>query len=787
MSYHWTSTEVLTAEKLNKMQQQPLMYHINNAGVQGGLDGSSLSMETIGCDLGTRIEISSPVQTGEHERGNYKMEYETSTEQWQLKSGSSGVTGVVAKDAGTGAWLLTCTNSKATNWHHIKTDKWGNVLESKQVLDECGHTTVMWDPGTTTGNGEIWRRMGTVEKDERFKCLNSCATRQWIYTATNENNALILPVARRVGWNKPGAINVCNNNETKNRLEKSHWAPTVFPDKGATVPIQGAGELGGTFVYNAIDGGNNTVGIGIASGIEFYDKNTIACKNNNDPRPKSTTARVDFGECGKNGYIQISNINPLHPWQFELTGELDIGTGGGGCFDPGTDWFNTQIEEGKVPYANSPWSYNGAPVWQEFSSDDDYIIPEGCGRDGIISARSIKRVYLNRDAELCRPWSEIEYRYTVGDIIDGQINIGTALQIWPNEQPGCVGQDYSNPRNCAVRYNPNGGTVTGIINDNEGWPTIDTYGVIHLPDRKYMGNHFVAKAVWMPWLDPSLNQVGVISCIHNELDAQAHFINNNGDIRLAGAKFNQPGINNTAGIIYSFTMTCANCQPRICNGTMYIPKSGGEVCKATYYPGICSVNGTVQSIVWHDDITYIDHGDVKLGTAHWSKELGDHFCDRTGGIKDICVVGAKYACIQNGTILIDIGTSEPVICKANYQPLYPQFNKPGIISTMGWCDDYDKITQGNIFAATANWDPGSNGWMQPQRTGGVKAVCWGVSRNKPAIDNGNLIMPVATYYPCNTGPAGVQNRPGLIRGVKAVDCLLPAPYIDECGYLHIRA
>lgn len=129
------------------------------------------------------------------------------------------------------------------------------------------------------------------------------------------------------------------------------WVRTAMPDKGASVPIRSVGELGGTFVYRAIDGGSQEAGIGIASGVEFYDANTIGNYNACSTRPQSTTARVDFGSCGKHGYIQLQNINPLHPWQFMLTGHLDVGSGGGGgCIDIGTEYWRCHVNA--LPFAD---------------------------------------------------------------------------------------------------------------------------------------------------------------------------------------------------------------------------------------------------------------------------------------------------------------------------------------------------------------------------------------------------------------------------------------------------
>lgn len=351
--YTWTQYEDLTAAKLNKMQERPLMDSINRAGVSGGLDGSSLSMETIGCDLGSAGTPPDPIHTQEHDLGYWRMAYDTETEQWRLKSGSAGVTGVVVKDAGSETWLLTCTSCEAGNWHHITTDKWGNVITSQQVVDSCSHATRMWNPTDNgSGGGDIWRRMGTVYKDERFANVNPSERNQWIYTAKNENNALMMPVARHVGWCRQADINICTAQDVRDRKDNSVWVRTAMPDKGATVPIRAVGELGGTFVYRTTDGGSNEVGIGIASGIEIYDSNTIGNYNTCSTRPQSTTARVDFGSCGKFGFLQLENINPKHPWQWMLTGALDLGSMGS-IVDIGTQQWAEIVNCGKLPFANT--------------------------------------------------------------------------------------------------------------------------------------------------------------------------------------------------------------------------------------------------------------------------------------------------------------------------------------------------------------------------------------------------------------------------------------------------
>lgn len=189
-----------------------------------------------------------------------------------------------------------------------------------------------------------------------------------------------------------------------------------MPDKGATVPIRAVGELGGTFVYRTLDGGSGEVGIGIASGIEIYDSNTIGNYNACSTRPQSTTARVDFGSCGKWGYIQLENINPKHPWQWMLTGQLDIGSGSGGCFDPGTRWFTDAVDCHKIPYANVQWTdAQGLEVYFPYplTERDCSYVPTKT-QDGIISAKSLRRVMPQVTS--CEKWGERDHGHRAGSI-----------------------------------------------------------------------------------------------------------------------------------------------------------------------------------------------------------------------------------------------------------------------------------------------------------------------------------------------------------------------------------
>lgn len=51
--YEWVKSEEITAQKLNASQRRPMMEWIDNKGVGGGLESSSLSEEQMECDPGT--------------------------------------------------------------------------------------------------------------------------------------------------------------------------------------------------------------------------------------------------------------------------------------------------------------------------------------------------------------------------------------------------------------------------------------------------------------------------------------------------------------------------------------------------------------------------------------------------------------------------------------------------------------------------------------------------------------------------------------------------------------
>lgn len=300
--------------------------------------------------------------------------------------------------------------------------------------------------------------------------------------AINENNAFMLPIARRYGslqgW---GNINLKEDADVKDRGSSSHWAPVMYGEGGMSNLIQSIGELGGTFVYQTKEGcgSDNDYGIGIASGIEFYDDISIRESYNcHEMRPKPTRACAPLGPGGKYGKIIIQSVNPKHPWQFQLTADLDIGSldPGSRGWDPGSQWWECQIN--KIPIADGVIGDGSYFNWTGRHSD-----PEGNLKRGIMDG-SVTRL-TNAGSLWYGMYDNKCSMYRVGEIICGGIGI-TSASFWWNSQ-----YDKSDPFYGTVSLNRNGGVVTGITNDSPCRPTIDRDGWIHLSNPEWMGKYGV--------------------------------------------------------------------------------------------------------------------------------------------------------------------------------------------------------------------------------------------------------------------------------------------------------
>lgn len=508
------------------------METINKLGLGiGGLDDSALSLSVIDSDEGSwSTVIPEPVIITEHEIGNLKYEYDAGSEGWKLRTGRAGTTGKPQVAAGELKWL--CKNdlpndAKKYVWQKINTDSYGNPV----TIATCINTnpsmqTSTWDPATGT-TGIIWRRLASIEPNTDITCEVSCK-KSWAMKAVNENNAFMLPIARRYGslqgW---GNIYLKEDADVKDRGSSSHWAPVMYGEGGMSNLIQSIGELGGTFVYQTKEGcgSDNDYGIGIASGIEFYDDISIRESYNcHEMRPKPTRACAPLGPGGKYGKIIIQSVNPKHPWQFQLSADFDIGSCGG--WDPGSHWVDC------IPCANNPLYHD--------SMGQDYLW--GNNRDEIQSQKLDWAASLNPSAE-CYHWglvngkvmssetyddasiswwapdTKVELTAKLGDVKEGTIRI-PAAKFSARIAAGHA-WDWDPTTVCShwgTKFGPGGGIIRGVKADiwylchvctSSGveehhympysLPFIDTWGVLHLPQLNFTASPCCGTYLLKPW------------------------------------------------------------------------------------------------------------------------------------------------------------------------------------------------------------------------------------------------------------------------------------------------
>lgn len=508
------------------------METINKLGLGiGGLDDSALSLSVIDSDEGSwSTVIPEPVIITEHEIGNLKYEYDAGSEGWKLRTGRAGTTGKPQVAAGELKWL--CKNdlpndAKKYVWQKINTDSYGNPV----TIATCINTnpsmqTSTWDPATGT-TGIIWRRLASIEPNTDITCEVSCK-KSWAMKAINENNAFMLPIARRYGslqgW---GNIYLKEDADVKDRGSSSHWAPVMYGEGGMSNLIQSIGELGGTFVYQTKEGcgSDNDYGIGIASGVEFYDDISIRESYNcHEMRPKPTRACAPLGPGGKYGKIIIQSVNPKHPWQFQLSADFDIGSCGG--WDPGSHWVDC------IPCANNPLFHD--------NSGQDYLW--GNNRDEIQSQKLDWAASLNPSAE-CYHWglvngkvmssetyddasiswwapdTKVELTAKLGDVKEGTIRI-PAAKFSARIAAGHA-WDWDPTTVCShwgAKFGPGGGIIRGVKADiwylchvctSSGveehhympysLPFIDTWGVLHLPQLNFTASPCCGTYLLKPW------------------------------------------------------------------------------------------------------------------------------------------------------------------------------------------------------------------------------------------------------------------------------------------------
>lgn len=328
--YTWTRDESITAAKLNATGRWGVMQAIGNNPVTGGITSDILE-----CMLGCYDPGSAPPQVRNvdqvtHALGAGQLEYNDTCEAWQVRTGTNGVTGYKRISGGSLNWLAGVPTTGATRqlWQQITTDTYGNpTAVQQQLLSTAPAASQLWRPDAQ--GGTIWRHMADVRWD---------ASRA-SYDVTNTNDTVILPVARHYGWLNTSTLEVNQDCDLSNRLPNAHIVPVAKPDPiGNTVPVLGAMEVGGVRVDEVTCGGT-PIGLGLSSGIEWYDDNTLPNLNTTDPRPQPTSASVKLW--GRTLTVQPAG-NHGRGWQWHLTTD-------DGAFDPGSCGWG---DPGSYAYAN---------------------------------------------------------------------------------------------------------------------------------------------------------------------------------------------------------------------------------------------------------------------------------------------------------------------------------------------------------------------------------------------------------------------------------------------------
>lgn len=427
----------------------------------GGLIESDLSTAMIEEYDPSACMLSNPKQViiEDHRLGQLKYEYkdEGTNPAWTLRGGRPGVTGMRQVAPGNLQWLSKNdlpNDAKKYVWQKITTDEYGNPTSVSQCIKtQASMSSSSWDPVTCTP-GTIWRRLASIEPDTSVDPHPSCK-HSWGMKAINENNLYMMPMARRYGNINSEDIFIDQGSDLKDRGSSSHWTAVMHSEVGLSNLIQSVGELGGTFVYQTRKscGGCSDYGVGIASGVEFYDPTTYKeCYNKKEMRPKSTSACVNLGYGGS---LKIENVNKKHPWQFKITATpisvSDCGT----------------LADGRPQYSWPEESYLCWPTTPGYS----------CKRKGAVTGE-LRRVI---DGLICEgDQGEIHQnlQYAVGEVKDGDLGIRTATWRDPGSNP-----DWRYATN--FMWNRQGGVVTGIVEDvpfdsPKGKSYIDRDGMIHV-------------------------------------------------------------------------------------------------------------------------------------------------------------------------------------------------------------------------------------------------------------------------------------------------------------------
>lgn len=336
--YDWKQGEPITAAKLNKTGQALYMNTVDTTAPGGGLVTDICSCYW--CDPGSTITFTE-VQQAAHALGNVTMEYDDTCDEWKPRGGAPGVTGKEEFAGGALKWLTEAQKDGAVwhVWQRINTNPYGAPTSSSIIVTKTSPgATVLWGPN----NGTVYRHLATVQWESDM--------RRW--NITNQNKALIMPVARHYGWMNNSYLELQDDCDANARVVGgAHIIPVAGCVTANTVPIAPLVEIGGVNMNMVTCGGSEIVGLGISAGVEFYDCCSVADLNTLDPRPQAKVANVDV--FGKYLTIQPTGDHDCRPWQFLVThdcGKFDPTGDGDWGSDPGDGMFaHDETSKGITP------------------------------------------------------------------------------------------------------------------------------------------------------------------------------------------------------------------------------------------------------------------------------------------------------------------------------------------------------------------------------------------------------------------------------------------------------
>lgn len=533
MSYEWTRGESIDAWKLNLTGKQRQMFVPNQSGLDGGIDDASLTPS----DMESRSPYTSGPLYGEQMSdkwiGSGTLVYDFDCNKYKVATAPANVSGVISLidtgvqvckkpytvdptwvsgggqsygdymamfnewDSGTNTCPppLWCWKPDIEGPHGsafvdgplimqdiVNVNPWGIGITHYQTILPAyvnGWTVPtppsysMCDIGSVAGNNGTYQRSSGI-----IRAVCDCDGSRTL-ELINSNDNVIWPVVRPAGLEQESILDREKwTTDRKNRFKKSHWSPVVSRTRTSApiIPSYSIGEAGGIFVDRITDDGTDAYSLSLSAGIEWYTCNTMSEYNADDPRPHGTGARINLGRWG---YVSINAINPEHPWQFQLDGDLDLGS-----WDPGSHgWDPGTIDPQYLPVAHGILCNGTYYNWMTGGGAPQPWPPNRGIMDGtvqrVLASSSAKTTYGNYA-------SDVQFR--VGEIRNGALGISTARWIW--------GGDYGSddPTGGCVYFAQSGGVVVGIAPDSPCRPYIDCGGMIHTPNMEWTTQNLVGTA-----------------------------------------------------------------------------------------------------------------------------------------------------------------------------------------------------------------------------------------------------------------------------------------------------